>query len=433
MRRSVIVIGAGLSGLVAAEVLQRNGLEVQILENLDRVGGRIRTDLVDGFLLDHGFQVFLTAYEQASKTLDCRQLHLGSFESGALIYFNGKLNRVADPWRSPQHFLATAFAPVGTILDKLRIATFQRRVLRSTDQKLLGGPQTTALEGLRREGFSETIINRFFKPFFSGIFLEQDLETASGRMDFVFRNFSRGTAALPQGGMQAIPIQLASRLKPGTIQFNKMVTIIDRVENTDEDKPRETNSVILSDGTQLNCDIVVLATEQPAATRLLGLDVTTKSQATMCLYFAVTEPPIREATLVLNGEPDGPINNLCFPSFAQPSYAPRGKHLASVSVRGDVVSEPSEILEATLSQLRKWFGPEVDRWIFLRSYRINHALPSQMLENLPQPSDCQGTRSDTGFVRPGVYRCGDYCESASIEGAIRSGIAVAETVLSESA
>jgi len=433
VRRSVIVIGAGLSGLVAAEVLQRNGLEVRILENLDRVGGRIRTDLVDGFLLDHGFQVFLTAYEQASKTLDCQQLHLGSFESGALIYFNGKLNRVADPWRSPRHLLATAFAPVGTILDKLRIATFQRRVLRSTDQKLLAGPQTTALEGLRREGFSETIINRFFKPFFSGIFLEQHLETASGRMDFVFRNFSRGTAALPQGGMQAIPIQLASRLKPGTIQFNKMVTSIDRVENTDEDKPRETNSVILSDGTQLDCDIVVVATEQPAATKLLGLDVTTKSQATMCLYFSVIDPPIREATLVLNGESEGPINNLCFPSFAQPSYAPPGRHLASVSVRGDVVSEPSKILEATLSQLRKWFGPEVDRWIFLRSYRINHALPSQMLENLPQTSDCQGMRSDTGFVRPGIYRCGDYCESASIEGAIRSGIAVADSVLSESA
>jgi len=375
----------------------------------------------------------LTAYEEASKTLDCQQLHLGSFESGALIYFNGKLNRVADPWRSPQHFLATAFAPVGTIWDKLRIATFQRRVLRSTDQKLLAGPQTTALEGLRREGFSETIINRFFKPFFSGIFLEQDLETASGRMDFVFRNFSRGTAALPQGGMQAIPIQLASRLKPGTVQFNKMVNSIDRVENNDEENPRTTNSVILSDGTHLDCDIVVVATEQPAATKLLGLDVTTKSQATMCLYFSVTEPPIREATLVLNGESEGPVNNLCFPSFAQPCYAPPGKHLASVSIRGDFVSEPSEILEATLSQLRKWFGPEVDRWIFLRSYRINHALPSQTLETLPQPSDCHGTRSVTGFVRPGVYRCGDYCESASIEGAIRSGIAVAESVLSESA
>ena len=433
MRRSVIVIGAGLSGLVAAEVLQRAGLEVQILENLDRPGGRIRTDLVDGFLLDHGFQVFLTAYEQASKTLDCHQLHLGSFESGALIYFQGKLNRIADPWRSPQHFLATAFARVGTIWDKLRIATFRRRVLRSTDQKLLAAVQTTALEGLRREGFSETIISRFFRPFFSGIFLEQNLETASGRMDFVFRNFSRGTAALPQGGMQAIPLQLASRLQPGTIQFNKMVTSIKPVQVPGEDKPRQTNAVTLSDGSQLECDIVVVATEQPAAAKLLGLDVTTKSQATMCLYFAVTEPPIREATLVLNGESEGPINNLCFPSFAQPSYAPPGKHLASVSVRGDIVSEPSEILEATLNQLRKWFGPQVDQWTFLRSYRIIHALPSQTIENLPQSSDCQGTGSATGFVRPGVYRCGDYCESASIEGAIRSGIAVAEAVLSATA
>ncbi|MCY2973110.1 MAG: NAD(P)/FAD-dependent oxidoreductase [Planctomycetota bacterium] len=416
MGRSIIVVGAGLSGLVAAQVLQRQGCEVRVLENLDRVGGRIRTDLVDGFLLDHGFQVFLTAYEQASKTLDCEDLQLGSFESGALIYFAGKLHRVADPWRSPQHILATAFASVGSVWDKLRIANFRRRVLRSTDQQLLTAKQITSLEALRREGFSEMIITRFFRPFFSGIFLEQDLNTASGRMDFVFRNFSRGTAALPQGGMQAIPIQLANRLLPGTIHFNKTVTAIESIESDNENAQRLMTSLTLSDGSKLRCDTAIIATEQPSANKLLGLDVEAKSQSTTCLYFAVTTPPIREATLVLNGEAEGPINNLSFPSFAQPSYAPPGQHLASVSIYGDFVSSPKEIVEATRDHLRKWFGPDVDRWRFLRSYRITHALPSQSLESLSQSSAYQGNRSTTGFVRPGVYRCGDYCESASIEG-----------------
>ncbi len=426
---SIIVVGAGLSGLVAAEVLQRHGCKVQVLENLDRVGGRIRTDLVEGFLLDHGFQVYLTAYEQASKTLECDQLRLGSFESGALIYFAGKLNRVADPWRSPHHILATAFASVGSVWDKLRIANFRRRVLRSTDQQLLTAKQVTSLEALRREGFSETIITRFFRPFFGGIFLEQDLKTASGRMDFVFRNFSRGTAALPQGGMQAIPLQLASRLLQETIHFNKTVTAIESVESDIVNEQSLKTSLTLSDGSKRRCDMAIIATEQPAANKLLGLDVAAKSQSTTCLYFAVTHPPIREATLVLNGESEGPINNLCFPSFAQPSYAPPGQHLASVSIYGDFVSAPKEMVEATLDHLRKWFGPDVDRWRYLRSYRITHALPSQSHESLLQSSDYQGTRSTTGFVRPGIYRCGDYCESASIEGAIRSGLAVAEEVL----
>lgn len=429
MGRSVIVVGAGLSGLVAAQVLQRQGCEVQVLENLDRVGGRIRTDLVDGFLLDHGFQVFLTAYEQASKTLDCAQLQLGSFESGALIYFAGKLHRVADPWRSPQHILATAFAAVGSVWDKLRIANFRRRVLQSTDQQLLAAKQVTALEALRREGFSESIISRFFRPFFGGIFLEQDLKTASGRMDFVFRNFSRGTAALPKGGMQAIPIQLANRLQPGTIHFNKTVTAIESVESDNTKGQRQNTFVTLSDGSKLSCDTVIIATEQPAANKILGLDIATKSQSTTCLYFVVTHPPIREATLVLNGESEGPINNLCFPSFAQPNYAPPGQHLASVSIHGDFVSAPDEMVEATLDHLRRWFGPDVNRWRFLRSYRITHALPSQSLESLSQSSDYQASHSRTGLVRNGVYRCGDYCESASIEGAIRSGLAVAEEAL----
>ncbi len=429
MGRSIIVVGAGLSGLVAAQVLQQHGNDVHVLENLDRVGGRIRTDLVDGFLLDHGFQVFLTAYEQASKTLDCDKLQLGSFESGALIYFSGKLHRVADPWRSPQHILATALASVGSIWDKLRIASFRRRVLQSSDQQLLKAKQTTAIEALRQEGFSEMIITRFFRPFFGGIFLEQDLKTASGRMDFVFRNFSRGTAALPQGGMQAIPIQLANRLRPGTIHFNKTVTAIESVESSRERSCA--TSVVLSDGSKLNCDTVIVATEQPAANKLLGVDgeVVAKSQSTTCLYFAVTDPPIREATLVLNGELEGPINNLCFPSFAQPSYAPLGQHLASVSIHGDFLAAPQEVLDATIGQLRKWFGPDVDRWRFLRSYRITHALPSQSLETLASSSNNQDSNCNTGLVRPGVYRCGDYCESASIEGAIRSGIAVAEEVL----
>jgi protoporphyrinogen oxidase len=188
---------------------------------------------------------------------------------------------------------------------------------------------------------------------------------------------------------------------------------------------------MLSDGTTLDCDIAVVATEQPAACKLLGLEEPSSSQATTCLYFSVSKPPTHEATLVLNGEAEGPINNLCFPSFAQSSYAPPGKHLASVSLRGDIEAAPDEILGATVNQLLQWFGPQVHEWTFLRSYRIKHALPSQTVESLRKPSDCHAIDKPSSFVRPGVYRCGDYCESASIEGAIRSGISVAEAVSSE--
>jgi len=436
MNRSVIIIGAGLSGLVAAESLQRKGWRVTVLENCGRVGGRIQTDLVEGFLLDHGFQVFLTAYEQASKTLDCKKLDLGRFESGALIFYNGKMMRVADPWRSPKHLFATAWAPFGTLFDKLRIVVFRRRVLRKSDLELIDGPETTALEQLRQEGFSKKIIDRFFRPFFGGIFLEPNLATSSARMNFVFRNFSLGTASLPRDGMRAIPMQLAERLKPGTIQFHTMADSIGGQEHHALTKQPENichpQVVTLSDGRRLEADAVVVATEEPAAAELLGFKPPANVCGTSCLYFDVPNPPINEATLVLNGEHDGPlcgpISCLCFPSYAQPSYAPAGKHLLSVSVQGQLTLSPEELLCTTLGHLRTWFGDQVDQWRFLRSYRILYALPSQTPNDLRLAKVSLGLQNDRFMIREGVFRCGDYCETASIEGAIRSGLAVAERV-----
>jgi len=427
MHRSVIIIGAGLSGLIAAKSLQSRGWLVEVLENRGCVGGRIQTDLMDGFLLDHGFQVFLTAYEQASQALDCAKLELGNFSSGALVYCKGKFIRVADPWRSPEHLLATAIAPIGSLFDKLRIARFRRRVTRSTDHELLQESQTSALERLRFDGFSEKIISCFFRPFFGGIFLEQNLETSSGRMDFVFRNFSLGMAALPRNGMQAIPAQLAERLNSGTIKFNTTVATIASPPVNTQGK----QVVVLSDGTRLNADIVIVATEKPAANKLLGIDKDSDSCSTTCTYFAVKSPPLKEATLVLNGELAGPINSLCFPSFAQPSYAPQGQHLLSVTTRGNLDWAPQSVLDSTVMQLRQWFGPQVDQWKFLRTYRIVHALPAQKPSDItPTVASSNGTEQSL-LVRKGVYRCGDYCETASIEGAIKSGLKVAEEVLSK--
>jgi len=420
---SVIVIGAGLAGLTAARHLHRANWQVTLLEARDRIGGRIQTDEVDGFLLDHGFQVYLTGYELAGRELDLAQLRLGTFPAGAFVQLRGRRYRVCDPLRSawyniPKHTMQTLFAPVGSMADKLRIASFRRRVCRSTPEQLLVSRDETARERLEQMGFSQTIIERFFRPFFGGIFLDDSLGVAAGRMEFVFRTFSRGLAALPAEGMQAIPKQLASWLPSDVIHLN---TTVARVGD---------GQVELSDGRVLEANHVILATEEAVAEQLVGagqLRATVTSRiaagpSTSCVYFEVTVPPMQEATLVLNGDRIGPINNLCFPSFAQPSYAPPGKTLLSVSTLGNIESTGEALLDGVRAQLIDWFGTPAQHWRHLRSYRIPYALPDQT------PRALAGRVASIRMDEK-VWRCGDYCETGSIEGAIRSGITTAQLLL----
>ena len=117
----VVIIGGGLSGLTCAKELHAAGVDFLLFEASDAVGGRVRTDEVDGFLLDRGFQVLLTAYPEAIRHLDYDALKLKAFEPGSLIRANDEFHQMSDPWRRPQHALQTAFAPVGSLMDKLRI------------------------------------------------------------------------------------------------------------------------------------------------------------------------------------------------------------------------------------------------------------------------------------------------------------------------
>lgn len=431
---SAIVVGAGLSGLVAARHLHRAHWNVSVLEARDRVGGRIQTDCVDGFMLDHGFQVYLTGYETAGRELDLAKLQLGAFPAGAFVQLEGKRYRVCDPLRStwymaPLHAIETLLSPVGNIADKLRIAAFRDRVSKSSPEELLGVRNVSAKERLHQMGFSETIIDRFFRPFFGGIFLDDTLSVSAGVMEFVFRTFSLGQAALPTLGMHAIPMQIAADLPSGSIRLK---TTLESVSD---------GRLKLSDGQTLSADHIILATEEPAAKRILANGAQASGsvaqlssivapqnatvlppQATSCLYFEVLDPPIHEATLVLNGQKRGVINNLCFPSFAQPTYAPPGKALLSVSTIGQTESPGRDLLALVRDQLVEWFGPRANAWRHLRTYRVPYALPNQSPASLAV-TDNEPKISDR------VWRCGDYCETGSIEGAIQSGLATANQIL----
>lgn len=407
----VVVIGAGMAGLCCALELQSQGISSVVLDAAGTPGGRVRTDKVEGFLLDRGFQVLLTAYPEARRVLDYRALGLRSFLPGALVRTGGRFHLVADPFRRPWAALSSLRAPVGSLHDKLLIPRLRSRVLQGSPEEIWTRPETTTAEALRGFGFSERMIDSFFRPFFGGIFLETALASSSRLFEFVFRMFSVGRAALPSGGMGAIPAQLAGRLTPGTLRLNARVQAIGEGE------------VFLEKGERLRAAAVVIATDSTEAARLLPELHPPGWHGTACLYYAADRDPVGKPVLVLNGEGEGPIDNLCVPSTVAPSYAPAaGKALVSVSVTGAGEANERELESEVRKHLTTWYGPRVSDWKHLRTYRIPRALPAR---RSLEPAALPVRR------RPGTYLCGDHRETPSLQGAMVAGRRAAEAVVAD--
>ena len=402
----VVIVGAGLAGLCCARVLHRAGVKFTLIDSADAVGGRIRTDVVDGFRLDRGFQVFLPSYPEAKAVLDYPALQLKSFEPGSLVRLGGKFHELSDPWRRPIAGVLSAFSPIGTLTDKLKIAKLRSDVLRGTVKELYARPESTTLAALQARGFSANIIDRFFRPFLGGIFLDPSLNTSSRMFEFVFRMFSTGLASLPALGMEEIPKQLARDLPQDSIRLNTTVTQLTEITLT------------LASGETLTPKAVVLA--GPHSKRLLGDETLPQPCGVTCLYFRMPTPLHTKPILVLNGEGTGPINNLCVPSVVSPSYAPAGSHLLSVTVLG--TNHGPDLEQQVRSQLASWYGEVANTWPHLRTYSIPFALPAQ---HHLEPDEAPAK------VRPGVFVCGDHRHTASINGAMASGRRAAEEMLRE--
>lgn len=406
----VAVVGGGLAGLACARELIAYGIEPMVFEAADRIGGRVCTDRVDGFLLDRGFQVLLTAYPVCRDVLELDRLCIGRFEPGARVVINGRGYTMSDPLRRPWRALASAVAPVGSLADKLNVLRLRQRALSGELQEVWDRPQATSQEALQEIGFSEVMIDRFWRPFLGGVFLDPELVTSSRMMDFVVRMFAEGDAALPADGMGAIPQQLAESLPAESVRTQAPVASV------------EPDGVVLLTGETVAARAVVVATDGPAAARLVSGVQHGGSRSTTCLYFDAPKTPVQGGHLVLNGDGYGPVNNLSVPSEVCPSYAPEGRALISATVLTGSYGDVDRLERAVRGQLRGWFGPAVDGWRRLAVYRIEHALPAH-------PAWLSDGPIAGAVWRNGVVVCGDSWVTGSIEGAIRSGQAAARQVL----
>ncbi len=412
----ILIVGAGLAGLVAAKTLQAAGEDYLLVEASDAPGGRVRTDEVDGFRLDRGFQVLLDSYPTARRHLDIPGLRPRYFDAGALLHDDGDFFRVLHPIRHPSGALSAALDPTFPFTDKLHLAALLASTVLHSDEALLNRctdpkePSTSAL--LDRLGFSPTFFRRVVQPFFGGVFLDNELTTSAGLFCYYLKKFATGRALIPARGIGEIPRQLADELPARRLRLN---TRIDRLD---------AGGLTTSEGEAISADAIILATDEPATRSLLGLSPADARpvRGVTTLYFHSTRPLYSGPLLVLPAGANRLVRHLVQLTNVSPSLAPDGEHLISATVLDTRGLNDSALAEAAISEIEGIFAEARDALSLLHVAHIPYAQPKQppgFAAHFPQPS-----------TPPNVLLAGDQVRSSSIEAAMISGELAAKKLLS---
>ena len=395
---NIHIIGAGISGLIAAQVLENYGYAPTVIEATDRVGGRVKTDRVNGYQLDHGFQVLLSAYPSAQKYLDYDALDLQPFLPGASIFKSSKQKIIGDPLRNLSLLFPTLFSGIGDFSDKFKILKLNQKLKKKSLEAIFSEPEQSTQEYIEKLGFSNGIITDFFKPFFSGIFLETQLETSSRMFEFVYKMFGEGQATLPKAGIEAIPMQLLTNLKTTSFRYNTKV------------KSLKDGEITLKDGTKLESHYTIVATEAS------GLISNLKQQSTawkscVTLYFETNSRVIDQKLIGLIPKSGALINNIFYNTSLETVTDPQNE-LLSVTVIDTQGLSNASLIEAVKTELNECCG--ITTTNFIKLYNIPKAL--QKLTDLKYEMMPSETR-----LTDRLFLAGDTQLNASLNAAMISG------------
>lgn len=402
---AIVIIGAGIAGLTAAKLLKQAGKQVLVIDAADGVGGRVRTDEMDGFLLDRGFQVLLTAYPETQQLLDYNKLDLKKFSPGATILDGNAKYDIGDPIREPSMLFKTLFSPVGNLSDKLKLLFLKIKLVTTSIDAIFEKPETTTLNYLEQIGFSTTFIQQFFKPFFSGIYLEDNLATSSRMFEFLFKLFGEGYAAVPAKGMGMISAQLAESLTAEELILNEKIVKI------------EGNIAYAESGNVYEAKQIAIATDEANLPAPFNQTVVEAKHA-LTLYFSAAATA-KTTRIALNATDNTWVNNIAFMDHISSFYAPKGKALAAVSLKAAANAQDENLIAKTKTELAKWY-PEAKNWQHLKTYFIPYALPKDQTVS----NELKAFK-----LNDYCYKCGDYLLNGSINAAMKSGRLVAESIL----
>jgi len=404
----IYIIGAGLSGLVSALELEKAGYSPIILEASDRIGGRVKTDFLNGFRMDHGFQVLLTAYPETQKYLDYAALNLKLFSPGAVIFGENESYIISDPLRNPLKIVSMAFSKVGTFLDKVKMFSLTQDLKKKSEAEIFASESKPTLQYLQEYGFSSQIIENFFLPFFRGIFLEPHLNTSSRMFEFVFKMFSIGHAAIPAKGMGEIPEMLRKQLSKTQIFFNSPV---DEVKGTE---------IYLKDGSSIAADKVIIATQPDKVMPQLQGQFAEPQKVTN-LYFSTQKSFIARPMIGLIPGTKSLINNIVYMSDVSSEYSSEGRALLSVTVLDHDYSG-DDLVKKVQIELERVSRVKAEYFHHEKTYEIGYALPN--LEDLKYeipPTEAK--------IVDNVYLAGDFLLNGSINASMTSGRIAAQAVI----
>jgi phytoene dehydrogenase-like protein len=396
--KPVVIIGAGMAGLLAAAQLHLNQIPFLLVDAQNHVGGRINSEQVKGFTLDVGFQVLQTNYPEVQRSLDLYSLDLAAFESGAYLWNNDSWLAFVNPLKQPGSLFGALASGIMTVKDAYLLARLW--FITQADVQSLGSQESTQ-DFLNRWGFSPKFQAHFLRPFFGGIFLSAGLNPPASLFRYYMKQFLEGTAAMPAAGIGAIPLQMAASLPADSIRLGTQVTQV------------SAHQVTFSDGVTLDAEHVILATDASATAKLLGVLLEKGAfWSTKTLYFQA--PASADVKTMLHLVPNSRVLHYAYLNHVQPSYAPKGKDLITVTTL-DVSMQSADVL----TELAPFVGPSIQKWAFLKEYLLPEALPVVgAFDELKQKA------ADAGIVL-----AGDFTGSPSLQSAMQSGREAAESCL----
>lgn len=397
MSADVVVVGAGLAGLTCARELERGGLEVVVVERSDAVGGRVRTDLLDGYRCDRGFQLVNPAYPALKQLVDVDALDLRSLAAGAALAGPDGFTIVADPRRSPGYLRQTMRSGYVRPTELARFGAWAAPSLGSV-RKLLEREDEPLADSLDGAGVRGRIRSEIFEPFFTGVLAEDRGATSATFARLLVRSFALGTPGVPALGMSALPEQIAADLRTPVV-LHAAVQAVER----DGGGWR-----VVTEGGRYEARAVVVATDPAAAARLTGLEAS-PMKGLVTHWFATSEAPTDLDLLVLDPNRSGPVVNTAVMSNIAPAYAPAGGHL----VQATTLDGASPVTETEVREhLARLYLAPTRSWDLVVTHHVHHALPEQRPGvSLRQPVE----------LGDGLFVAGDHRDTASIQGALVSG------------
>lgn len=384
MHAEVLIVGAGLAGLNAAINLEAAGVDVRVIESSDRAGGRVASDVIDGFICDRGFQLINAQYPALQELNVLNELNFIEAPRVIEVSLGDRRHVIGDPRQVPWTALNRA---TGTIPEKIALLRFIAG--RAKPGESIG-------QALRSTG---TCYERVLRPFLQGVFLTDPDNVDAIYGHSIIKSFVNGRPGVPRNGVGELSKALAHRVS--NIVYN---TRVDGIEKT---------SVHTNNGTY-TANKILIATDATTATQLLGLTEVPRMAGCITWYHAVSENPSGNGRLVVDGQRRGPIINSVVMSDVSSNYAPANQHLMSTTTD----------LNVTESDVRRHlailWGVDTYAWQFIAKYEIPAALP---IHNVGRALSQSMRINDHHFV------AGDHRTVPSQQGALFSGRLAAQLIL----